>query len=128
MTTPKTTATLTAALITLAGPVLANPMVQVTVPDLTGEAVIGEKIFTAKCAACHGIAGAGNSEQGPPLVHKIYEPSHHGDMAFLVAALNGVRAHHWDFGNMPPVEGITQAEVKMVVDYIRQVQRANGIE
>lgn len=109
------------------GLALAEPIVEVTLPELTGNAVIGEKVFTAKCAACHGEAGAGNSEKGPPLIHKIYEPSHHGDMAFLVAALNGVRQHHWDFGNMLPIEGITQGEVAMVVDYIRQVQRANGI-
>jgi len=63
----------------------------------------------------------------PPLVHKIYEPNHHGDMAFLMAARNGVRAHHWKFGNMPPVEGITDAEVITIVAYVRALQRANGI-
>jgi hypothetical protein len=52
----------------------------------------------------------------------------HGDGAFLVAATNGVRQHHWSFGNMPPVEGITQAEVKSIVTYVREVQRANGID
>ncbi len=29
---------------------------------------------------------------------------------------------------MPPVEGITQAEVKSIVTYVREVQRANGID
>ncbi|WP_435259274.1 cytochrome c [Thioclava sp. FR2] len=111
----------------ISAPVFAEPIVQVTIPELTGNAVIGEKVFAAKCAECHGEAGAGNSEKGPPLIHKIYEPSHHGDMAFLVAALNGVRQHHWDFGNMMPIDGITQGEVAMIVDYIRQVQSANGI-
>ena len=117
---------LSIALVTSA-PALAEPIVEVTIPALTGDAVIGEKVFSRKCADCHGEAGAGNSEKGPPLIHKIYEPSHHGDMAFLVAALNGVQQHHWDFGNMMPIEGITQAEVAMIVEYIRQIQRANGI-
>ena len=111
----------------LASSAQAEPIVDVTVPELFGNAIIGEKVFEAKCAACHGTAGAGNSEKGPPLIHKIYEPSHHGDMAFLVAAQSGVRSHHWDFGNMPPVEGITRGEVGMIVEYIRQVQQANGI-
>ncbi|KKK93735.1 hypothetical protein LCGC14_2689930, partial [marine sediment metagenome] len=30
-------------------------------------------------------------------------------------------------GNMPPVEGVTPGEVKMVVAYVRELQRANGI-
>ena len=86
------------------------------------------RAFEAKCSACHGVNAAGRDGSGPPLIHKIYEPSHHGDGAFLVAATNGVRQHHWSFGNMPPVEGITQAEVKSIVTYVREVQRANGID
>ncbi|HBM41471.1 MAG TPA: cytochrome C, partial [Sulfitobacter sp.] len=49
------------------------------------------------------------------------------DAAFLLAAKQGVRAHHWKFGNMPPVEGVTPGDVKMVVAYVRELQRANGI-
>lgn len=105
----------------------SEPMVQVVLPDLTGDAVIGARVFAVKCAACHGANGAGADGKGPPLIHRIYEPSHHADIAFLMAAQNGVRAHHWRFGDMPPVEGITRAEVLAVVAFIRQVQAANGI-
>jgi hypothetical protein len=49
-------------------------------------------------------------------------------MAFVLAAQNGVRAHHWKFGNMPRIEGLTQGDVKMVVAYVRELQRANGID
>ena len=110
-----------------APPASRAEVASVVLPELTGNALIGEKVFATKCAACHGPNGTGNSEAGPPLIHKIYEPSHHGDAAFLNAAANGVRAHHWRFGDMPPVEGVTQGDVMMVVDYIRAVQRANGI-
>ena len=104
-------------------------MVKVTVPEsLSGPAQIGARAFEAKCAACHGVNAAGREGGGPPLIHKIYEPSHHGDASFMVAATNGVRQHHWSFGNMPPVEGITPAEVKSIVTYVREVQRANGID
>ncbi len=61
-------------------------------------------------------------------IHKIYEPSHHGDYAFQMAVTNGVQSHHWPFGNMPPVEGLTQGDVKNIVSYARALQRANGIE
>lgn len=103
-------------------------MVDVTVPEtLSAKAELGKVAFDAKCAACHGLNAAGQDGVAPPLVHKIYEPSHHGDAAFLMAARNGVRAHHWRFGNMPPVEGVTDSDVKMIIAYVRELQRVNGI-
>lgn len=105
-----------------------SPIVAVTVPLLSGLAKTGESAFNQYCAACHGVNAAGNDGAGPPLVHVIYEPSHHGDAAFLLAAQRGVRAHHWQFGNMPPVEGISSDEIEAIVSYIRTLQRANGIE
>lgn len=86
----------------------------------------GEAKFSANCAACHGVRGAG-TKQGPPLVHKIYEPNHHADMAFQRAAENGVRAHHWEFGNMPKIEGVTPADVEEIIRYVRWLQREAGI-
>lgn len=89
---------------------------------------IGARAYEASCAVCHGINARGKDGVAPPLVHKIYEPGHHGDMAFVLAAQNGVRAHHWKFGNMPPVEGITRADVLNIVAYVRVLQRENGID
>ena len=86
----------------------------------------GEALFKKYCLACHGAEGAG-SAKGPPLIHKIYEPNHHGDQSFYNAALNGVRRHHWKFGDMPPVAGIKLSEVVEITKYIRAIQRANGI-
>ncbi|WP_040819047.1 c-type cytochrome [Litoreibacter arenae] len=105
-----------------------GPIVQVTIPaEFSSNAQIGKRVFDAKCADCHGVNAAGQNGVAPPLVHKTYEPNHHGDGSFLLAAKNGVRAHHWRFGNMPPIEGLTDADVKMVVAYVRELQRANGI-
>lgn len=104
------------------------PIVQVALPDqLSPEAQMGKRAFDAKCAACHGANAAGQNGVAPPLVHRTYEPSHHSDMAFFMAAQNGVRAHHWTFGNMPPVEGLTRADIQAIVAYIRELQQANGI-
>jgi cytochrome c len=88
---------------------------------------MGKRAYDAACSACHGFSAQGRDSIAPPLVHRIYEPSHHGDMAFVLAAQNGVRAHHWKFGNMPAVEGITQADVLNIVAYVRALQRENGI-
>jgi len=102
-------------------------IVEVTVPELQGKSELGQVAYVTKCASCHGENAVGQVGVAPPLVHKIYEPSHHGDAAFLMAARNGVRSHHWQFGNMPPVEGITDAEVGTIIAYVRALQRANGI-
>ena len=111
-----------------APPPTGAALIEVTLPEtLTAQAQTGKTAFEAKCAVCHGPNAAGNANAAPPLVHKIYEPSHHGDESFQRAAAMGVQAHHWRFGNMPPVEGITRAEVETIVAYIRELQRANGI-
>lgn len=105
------------------------PLVSVTLPDtLSSEAQIGKTAFDAVCADCHGDNAAGRDGYGPPLIHKVYEPSHHGDMAFQLAVQRGVPAHHWSFGNMPPQDGLTQGDVKAITTYVREVQRANGIQ
>jgi len=98
----------------------------VEVVDISAEARVGALLFTENCAACHGEGGSG-TDSGPPLIHKIYEPSHHGDASFLMAVRNGVRPHHWRFGPMPKIEGLSDDDVAEIVTYIREVQRANGI-
>ncbi|MFZ7094326.1 c-type cytochrome [Primorskyibacter sp. 2E233] len=111
-----------------AAPAQGAPIVEVTLPDtLSAEAELGKRAFDAVCATCHGENASGKTGFGPPLVHVIYEPSHHGDMAFELAVQNGVRAHHWKFGDMPAQDGLTKADVTGIVTYVRALQRANGI-
>jgi cytochrome c len=95
--------------------------------ELSESAQVGATIFKAKCAACHGVNGEGQKGVAPPLIHRIYEPSHHGDESFQRAVALGVRQHHWPFGDMPKVDGLTRADVAMIVSFIREVQRENGI-
>jgi mono/diheme cytochrome c family protein len=110
-------------------PPLANgAIVSVSLPvQLSDQEQMGNRAYDAVCAACHGVNAQGQEGVAPPLVHRIYEPNHHGDMAFVLAAQNGVRAHHWKFGDMPPVEGVTKADVLNIVTYVRALQRENGI-
>ena len=37
------------------------------------------------------------------------------------------RAHHWKFGDMKPVEGIKEEQVKSIILYVRALQKVNGI-
>ena len=87
----------------------------------------GESLYALHCVRCHGVAGRGTT-QGPPLVHRTYAPSHHADAAFLLAVRNGVTAHHWRFGNMPPQRQVTDAQLPLIVGYVRSLQRRAGIE
>ncbi len=99
----------------------------VNVPELSGSTAEGAGLFKQFCVECHGENGGG-ADKGPPLIHKYYEPNHHSDQAFIVATLYGARQHHWQFGNMKPVEGISEDEVVKIITYVRAVQRANGIK
>ncbi len=96
-------------------------------PGFNGVAARGEVLFNQYCSVCHGAGGLGTSDKGPPLIHKIYEPNHHGDISFYHAARNGVAAHHWQFGNMAPVTGVTSEDVAHIIAYVRREQRAAGI-
>lgn len=104
----------------------AKPEGATMASSVPAELQAGEAKFNANCAACHGKQGVGTS-QGPPLVHKIYEPNHHGDAAFQRAAASGVRAHHWEFGNMPRIESVTPEDVEQITRYVRWLQRQAGV-
>lgn len=101
-------------------------VVDVKRPDLAGAALAGEAAFAGNCARCHG-ALAGGTDQGPPLVHVVYQPGHHGDGAFALAARQGARQHHWAFGDMPPVEGVTDQQLTDITAFVRALQSANGV-
>ena len=94
--------------------------------SLSGMARAGEAVFNANCSLCHGV-GATGTNQGPPLVDRIYEPGHHPDFSIRNAVAQGVRQHHWVFGDMAPVPGVSDDDVESVVCYIREIQRAGGI-
>lgn len=87
----------------------------------------GKELYAVYCATCHGESGGG-SVVGPPLVHRFYRPAHHADAAFLLAVKNGVRAHHWRFGDMAPVPGVDVAASGRIVAYVRWLQVESGIE
>ena len=108
--------------------IIKSVSTNVLLPDtLSQNAQIGKLAFEAKCTSCHGTNAAGRDGVAPSLVHIIYEPNHHGDESIQRAVAMGVQAHHWSFGNMPAVEGLTRGDVKMIIKYIRELQRENGI-
>ncbi len=100
--------------------------VSVVVPTLSPTAVQGKQTFERVCLRCHG-ENVGGSIKGPPLIHPNYKPNHHADGAFRVAIAQGVRQHHWKFGPMPAQPDVKSKEIRPLIAYIREMQRANGV-
>ena len=109
------------------GPDSLNPNTAEIQASVIPGRTLGKSLFDAKCAVCHGQGGVGTM-QGPPLVHKYYEPGHHADSTFHRAVNSGVRQHHWQFGDMPPIAGVSPTEVNHIIAYVRQEQRRHGIQ
>ena len=87
----------------------------------------GATVYAARCASCHGDDLRG-TDRGPSHLSIVYEPGHHDDVSYRAAIRNGVRQHHWPFGDMPPVEDITDAQIEEVIGFIRGEQRRLGFE
>jgi mono/diheme cytochrome c family protein len=102
-------------------------LARIQLPPTPTEHRDGESLFDANCASCHGESARG-TDQGPPLLHIIYEPSHHGDASFALATQRGVVAHHWQFGNMPPQPQVDSAALRRIIGYVRWAQREVGID
>jgi len=86
----------------------------------------GESLFKVDCGPCHGQDAMG-TDHGPPLIHPIYQPDHHSDASFYLAIRGGARSHHWMYGDMPPVQGVSDDDVTRIVAYVRWIQHQAGI-
>ncbi len=87
----------------------------------------GKVLYDTSCAVCHGSNLRG-TDLGPSFLSSVYRPDHHADASFLLAVIRGVSPHHWGFGPMPPIEGLTQADVSDITAYVRSVQEAEGFD
>jgi mono/diheme cytochrome c family protein len=88
---------------------------------------VGGELYAEACASCHG-ANLRGTERGPSHLSEVYEPGHHADASFLLAVRRGVAPHHWSFGPMPTIEGLTDADVEAIVAFVRDAQRREGFE
>jgi len=93
-------------------------------PDLVAA---GEPLYAATCAECHGDDLRG-TDQGPSHLSEVYVPGHHSDGAFFLAVRVGSPQHHWNFGPMAPVDGLSDGDIAAITAYVRQQQRDHGFE
>ena len=88
--------------------------------------VDGRALFIQTCSVCHGVDLQG-TDRGPPFLNRIYGPGHHSDASFRLAVQRGVIAHHWRFGNMPKIEGLTDEQVEEIIKFVREQQALAGV-
>ncbi len=86
----------------------------------------GQYLYEKNCSVCHGKQLQG-TDKGPTFISAIYKVSHHGDASFYRAALQGVRAHHWNFGDMLPVPEMSERKMKSIIPFIRYYQKQKGM-
>jgi mono/diheme cytochrome c family protein len=94
-------------------------------PGFVGDGARGAVVYRQQCRSCHG-AEAGGSERGPSLLRDIYAPDRHANLAFHLAVKNGVKAHHDNKGNMPPLD-VSPEDVEHVIQYVRELQVGAGV-
>ena len=105
-------------------PTATQPPVEI---DLGPTLYSGEESFQNRCAVCHG-QNAGGTQIGPPLVNRLYEIGHHPNFSFHNAVNKGVTAHHWNFGDMPPIPNVPPEEIDAIICHVRDLQRTEGIQ
>lgn len=88
----------------------------------------GMRAYRRACARCHGDIAQGKDGIAPPLVHVIYGQAALSDAAVEKAMRQGVGAHHWPFGNMPAIEGLSDQQIVDIIQFLRALQQANGID
>jgi len=91
----------------------------IVVPSLSW-ADDGATLYKTKCAACHGVDGAGKpAAKMPSLISDDAKKATEADMTDMIA--NGGKdkkvTHAFQTKGMPP------DQVKMVVSYIRELQK-----
>ena len=118
---------LAASMLVVEGLAACGESTQAPDPADSGVAEQGAALYQANCAQCHG-ADLRGTDQGPPHLDVIYEPGHHGDAAFVLAVRRGVQPHHWDYGAMPAIEGLSDQDIADIIAYVREQQRRVGIE
>lgn len=95
-------------------------------PERTPKINLGKTTYDYYCASCHGEIARG-TDKGPTFISRVYHPGHHGDQAFILVPKNGAKAHHWSFGDMKPIQGINDDQLLSILEYVRAVQKVNGL-
>ena len=101
--------------------------VEVIAAELSEEAIQGEALFKANCPGVPRRERGGHEAGSAADSRHLQSGSPFGQGFLSGGRRLGVRAHHWPYGDMPPQPQVKEAEVALIIRYIRELQEANGI-
>lgn len=88
--------------------------------------VVGKRLYTANCVACHQTTGAGVARQFPPLVGSewVISAGWHGDNHLVKILLHGLQGPIQVLGEnynnaMPPWKQLKDDQIASILTYIR---------
>lgn len=82
----------------------------------------GERLYNSYCLSCHGRHGKGDG-LGPPMLDSIYLAAVVPDERYFTAVRQGMNQRFYNYGAMPPLERVSDAEVAAIIPYVRWVQQ-----
>ena len=90
------------------------------VPNLSWAADDGAGLYKAKCAACHGVEGAGKpAAKIPSLVSDSAKNASDAELGDMIANGGKEKKASHAFIN----KGVTPDQVQMVISYVRDLQK-----
>lgn len=100
-------------------PVLAI-LIAASLSVLPAYAEDGATLYQTKCAACHGVDGAGKPAANiPSLISNTAQSATDADLADRIAYGDSAK----DGGHAIHAKGLSPDHVKMILAYIRQLQK-----
>ncbi|MBM3880760.1 MAG: cytochrome c [Verrucomicrobia bacterium] len=93
----------------------------------SARAADAKEIYTKECAKCHATDGSGDTKMGKKMGAKDYRDAkvqaELKDEAAFKAIKDGFKDPKTDKVLMKPTEGLTDAEIKAVVAYMRKFKK-----
>jgi len=83
--------------------------------------------FARECGGCHGRAAQGTA-RGPALATTSYGRSRFDDDSIRSAVREGRVPRSPDSAGMPASPEIPESDLAQILDFLREVQRARGIQ
>ena len=78
------------------------------------------------CQQCHGKKLEGTLT-GPPLVYNLYKKGSHHKRRLNKSIKYGTKQNHWEFGEMPAYPDLSDEQIDLLIDYIRDSIKLNKV-
>lgn len=102
------------------GALVLGPLALTLAGGCLPERTLGEQVWRERCAKCHGLDGAGNTPlyMGRSEADLLDDTWNYGEDDDSIAAVT----REGILGKMPPSDLLTDAEVRAVVRYLRELR------